>query len=197
MILETNREYEAAAAHFDSAYSYFSRIGSPYADQALEARFRVEDPFVQGHSYLQAGQFSDALAHYRAVLRAHPDLLRGHLFIAQVFSQAGPPDSVEASYRRALAQDPDYADASNGLARHYALLGENLDEALGLSNRSLELDPENAHYLDTLAEIYFRLGRFDEAKVANDQARVNAADEELIESIEERAQRIEAALKGR
>ena len=74
-----------------------------------------------------------------------------------------------------------------------ALQDVHLEKALVYSWQSLGLQPTNPRFLDTLAEIYFRLGRLNEAVEANELARLGAGnDAELLESIQERAERISA-----
>jgi tetratricopeptide (TPR) repeat protein len=195
ILYENRAEFGMAAAHFDSAYSLFSVIGSPYARNAREAFLRVKDPFSLGHLYLSNDKPAEALTAYREALHSNPDSLQGYLFIANLFSQTGPPDSVAAYYRHALAKNPNHAEALNNLAWHYALRNQNLEEAIALSQRSLKLKPQEPYYWDSLAEIYYRLARFTEAKNANDEARKYAKDKNVIKSIEERTQKIEKKLK--
>jgi predicted Zn-dependent protease len=65
-----------------------------------------------------------------------------------------------------------------------------------LSQRSLQLEPESAAYWDTLAEIYYRLNRFQDAKAANDKARSYTKNGDF-KLIDERAEKIEANLTER
>ena len=51
----------------------------------------------------------------------------------------------------------------NNLAWMYAKCGRKLDEALKLAERAVELEPDNATYLDTLAEVEFLRGNRDRA----------------------------------
>jgi tetratricopeptide (TPR) repeat protein len=51
----------------------------------------------------------------------------------------------------------------NNLAWLLARSDVNLDEALKLATRAIELDPENAAFLDTAAEANFRAGNAPEA----------------------------------
>ena len=179
-----------AIAHLDSAYVLFSDMGSPYARNVQIALLQLTDPFFQGLVYFSNQRYTEALAAYREALQAYPDSLQGYQFIVGVFEELGQPDSVAATYRQALAQDPDYATALNNLAWHFALRDENLDEALVLSQRSVELEPEEGSYWDTLAEVYLRRGQLAEAEAANEKARRYAREEGLIKSINERAGRI-------
>lgn len=62
-----------------------------------------------------------------------------------------------------IKQNPEFPDAFNDLAWLYAQNDRNLDEALGLIEQALQQDPDNGAYLDTKAEVLYRLGRFKEA----------------------------------
>lgn len=47
---------------------------------------------------------------------------------------------------------------------------ENLDEALKLIQRAVELRPDDGYILDSLAWAYYRLGRYDEAVAPMERA---------------------------
>jgi tetratricopeptide (TPR) repeat protein len=102
---------------------------------------------------------------------------------------------VALENRAVLAKDPHHATALNNLAWHFALRNENLEEALSLSQNSLALAPNQPNYLDTKAEILLRLGRFAEARQANDAARKLTEDADLRKSLDERAEKIAAKLR--
>jgi Flp pilus assembly protein TadD len=59
----------------------------------------------------------------------------------------------------------------NNLAYMYATLGRNLDEALPLARRAVELRPRNASFLDTLGYVLHRHGDHTEAASVLMQAR--------------------------
>ena len=63
----------------------------------------------------------------------------------------------------AIRTDPAFSEAYNDLAWLYAEEGGNLQEALSLVEQALVIQPRNPSYLDTKAEILFRLGRIREA----------------------------------
>lgn len=75
--------------------------------------------------------------------------------LGNLFYQQGQMDSAIEAFRQTIDLDSLHAGALNNLAWAYAQKKVNLDEALILSKRSLEVDPENPYYLDTIAEIYF------------------------------------------
>jgi tetratricopeptide (TPR) repeat protein len=68
-----------------------------------------------------------------------------------------------ASLKRTIEINPKHADALNYLGYSYADKGVNLEEALSLIQRALELKPGSGYIIDSLGWVYFRLGKIDEA----------------------------------
>jgi tetratricopeptide (TPR) repeat protein len=66
-------------------------------------------------------------------------------------------------YERAIRLTDSAAVYLNNLAYTYAERGINLEHAKMLSERSLQADPKNASYLDTMGWIEFKLGNDHEA----------------------------------
>jgi tetratricopeptide (TPR) repeat protein len=73
-------------------------------------------------------------------------------------------DQAEAEFRRVLKMNPRNASALNYLGYMFADREVNLEEALELIQRAVELEPNNGAYLDSLGWVYYRLGRLDEAE---------------------------------
>lgn len=59
--------------------------------------------------------------------------------------------------------DDGNASGMNSVAYQWAQDDENLEEALILVQKALALDPDNAYYLDTLAWVFYKMGRYEEA----------------------------------
>lgn len=64
---------------------------------------------------------------------------------------------------KSMEENPRHAASYNDLAWVYVEEGKNLDEALRLVDKALELDPNRFQLLDTKAEILYRMGRIEEA----------------------------------
>ena len=62
-----------------------------------------------------------------------------------------------------ITQNPQFGDSYNDLAWLYSDQSMKLDRALELINRALELEPRNYAFLDTKAEVLFKMGRVEEA----------------------------------
>ncbi len=67
-------------------------------------------------------------------------------------------EQFEAAMKAQIATWPKDATALNNLAWMYAKCDRQLDAALPMSQQAVGLAPTSAVYLDTLAEVYFRLG---------------------------------------
>jgi tetratricopeptide (TPR) repeat protein len=86
-------------------------------------------------------------------------------------------EKVEAYFQRAyqrqkarVAEEPGAPVHNNDLAWLLARTGRRLDEAETLAEAAVKAKPEEAAYLDTLAEVKFRLGKIDEAIALEEKA---------------------------
>jgi tetratricopeptide (TPR) repeat protein len=78
--------------------------------------------------------------------------------------QAGLYEKAADLLRKSIALDPaNSAEACNYLGYMWADHNMNLDEAETMINRALEMEPNNASYLDSLGWVQFRKGKFDQA----------------------------------
>ncbi|MGH9721219.1 MAG: tetratricopeptide repeat protein [Bryobacteraceae bacterium] len=73
-------------------------------------------------------------------------------------------DAAEAEFRKVLQGNPQNAGALNYLGYMLADRSVRLDEALGLIQKALALDPDNGAYLDSLGWVYYRLNKLGEAE---------------------------------
>jgi tetratricopeptide (TPR) repeat protein len=78
--------------------------------------------------------------------------------------QAGLYQKAADLLRKSIALDPaNSAEACNYLGYMWADHNMNLEEAEAMIKRALEMDPNNASYLDSLGWVEFRKGKFDQA----------------------------------
>ncbi len=73
------------------------------------------------------------------------------------------PEAV-AAFEKLLKVKPDHAAGLNYLGYMWADRNENLDRALELIQKAVDLDPSNAAYLDSLGWVYFRRGDLEKAE---------------------------------
>jgi tetratricopeptide (TPR) repeat protein len=62
-----------------------------------------------------------------------------------------------------MAIDPRHAEAYNYVGYMYVERNENLEEAIRLISRALEIEPENGYFIDSLGWAYYMQGRYPDA----------------------------------
>ncbi|MCP3918124.1 MAG: tetratricopeptide repeat protein [bacterium] len=94
------------------------------------------------------------------------------------FGEDNYPEAI-AAYKRALEVKPDWTDAMHGLAMAHANGGE-LDEAIRIGNRIVELDGEDPFAHTSLSMFYQRKSAIAEAAGDAEEARamIDAAEKE-------------------
>jgi len=138
-------------------------------------RVRAPDAFAEMRQAMDLeaeGRADEAVVLYRAILEAHPALVRARVNLGNALRAAGRQDEAEAAYRGALEQAPGDVDALNNLAWLLFEEGERLTEAEALARAAaLVAGPDRAAALDTLARILGARGRCREAGEVLDEAR--------------------------
>jgi len=69
------------------------------------------------------------------------------------------------SYEKALKLAPDNALVLNNLAYSLSERGEQLERCLDMAKIAVEKEPDNGAYLDTMGWIYFKMEKYEEARV--------------------------------
>jgi Tfp pilus assembly protein PilF len=122
---------------------------------------------------LQRKEFDDAISLYSEALNhADNDTLRSSLWgaIGDVEHQRNEMKHCFKAYDKALRYHADNAMVLNNYAYFLSLEGRNLERALTMITRALALSQNNSTYLDTMAWVLYKLGRYDEAKKYMQQA---------------------------
>lgn len=83
----------------------------------------------------------------------------------------GKHEEAIAAYRRAIEADPNYTDALHGLARIYQDQNR-LDEAIEISQKLAQLDPDDVLPHTSLSILYQKKGMIPEAEAEANKARV-------------------------
>ncbi|MSS73064.1 MAG: tetratricopeptide repeat protein [Candidatus Latescibacteria bacterium] len=116
-----------------------------------------------GLMYRSLGHPREALKAFEEALEANPDIYQAHAELGVLYYERRDYDRAVQAYKTALRLNPYDARTLNNLAWMYAEQSIHLDEALGLSLLALKLDPGQPAYIDTLAEIYYRMGDREQA----------------------------------
>lgn len=108
--------------------------------------------------------------------------------------------SMQSELERAIKLDPQFADAYSLLALAYRLQG-NLNEAIPVLRKAVELSPRNEQYQLNLAQLYIESGKFDEATSilrvlqASDNAGIATRSSEQLIQVQSFKERARAAAK--
>jgi len=98
-------------------------------------------------------------------------LAEDHYYAAlDLFAEGDHQNAVE-EYRRSLAADPTFTEAMHGLARACQELGM-LEEAIAVSLRIVELDPDDTLAHTSLSILYQKKGMIAEAEAESAKARI-------------------------
>ena len=73
-------------------------------------------------------------------------------------------EKSDSIYNKAMTVDPNDLSILNNYAYSLSERGIRLEEALGMVKKSVEAEPENSSYLDTIGWVYFQLGDYEKAK---------------------------------
>jgi len=73
-------------------------------------------------------------------------------------------DAAEVEFHKVLAIDPNSSSTLNYFGYMLADRGIRLNEALGMIEKAVQLDPTNYAYLDSLGWTYFKLGQYTKAE---------------------------------
>ena len=140
----------------------------------------ADDHFDLGSAYEEQGLQHDAARQYKKALRLDPSDSEAWVASGNVKFKRGDFSRAERDYLRALEVAGDHAGAQNRLAMAYLAQNKKLKEAERLAKTALRQNATLRPYvLDTLAKIYEREGRYDEARATAAEAESAAKDNGL------------------
>jgi tetratricopeptide (TPR) repeat protein len=133
----------------------------------FKENFQLE--FWSGTALIRQKAYKEALLHYtRAELlaRASDPKRLNELFYFEfgaAFERSGDYEQAEKYFQKSLDNSPDFAEALNYLGYMWVEHGKKLQEARGLIEKAVKLEPKNPAYLDSLGWVLFKLGQPKEA----------------------------------
>lgn len=94
----------------------------------------------------------------------YPDFAAGWNLLGEAYSKQGKADGAIASFEKAISLQPDSPATLNNLAWLYAQKSDNLARALRYAEQANEMVKDYPSFLDTLAEVHYRMGETGKAK---------------------------------
>lgn len=118
---------------------------------------------LYGNTLVQLNRAGDALIPLQRAYRIEPGDLNAIVNLGIVYDELQMHSSLDSLFEAALVIYPDNALLLNNYSYSLAERGIRLEEALKMARRAVDLEPENAAYLDTIGWIFYQLGNYKEA----------------------------------
>ena len=156
-----------AAGRFDAAAEVLTQLTRNYPDQPL-AYASLGDVYRQQEKFEAAGRaYSDAITIYP---EGSSILWWLHYSRGITFERLDQWPEAEADFRRALVLNPDHPSVLNYLGYSLVDRGMSYDEALGMIETAVAARPDNGAIVDSLAWVYYKLGRYQDAVTPMERA---------------------------
>ncbi len=104
-----------------------------------------------------------------------------HYYAALDLYAEGQYEQAVAEYQKSIAADSTFADALHGLARAYQDMNK-LDEAIEVSKKIVELEPNEVLAHTSLSILYQKKGMIPEAEAEGNKARILGWKQQLKKS---------------
>jgi tetratricopeptide (TPR) repeat protein/TolB-like protein len=153
-----------------SLLMYMNKKDTFWAQKALGAAQRAEQlkddlpevHFSLGSVYQNTGKTSQAIAELKRGLQLAPNSDTGYLRLGTAYLESGQKEEGIAAYKKAIEVNPYYWVLHLELGTAYFSIGEN-EKALEELKRVTELEPENVTGWNNMANVYERMGRYQES----------------------------------
>jgi Flp pilus assembly protein TadD len=128
------------------------------------------EPEIELASVLRLqGNYRRAIDTLRKAALLQPKDPRPNAMLSSLLEMTNQQQEAKALATKALNQDPNNKAAMNNLAYLLAETGDNLDQALKLSQQAVNGGPKEPYFQDTLGFVYLRKGKNDQAMQIFDQ----------------------------
>ncbi len=111
----------------------------------------------------QMGETEKAVAPLEKALRLEPDHLNSIVALANVYDKLKMWEKCDSLYEAALRLYPDNPLLLNNYSYSLTVRGKDLDRALEMAKKAVQMEPNNGAYLDTMGWIYYQLGDYQKA----------------------------------
>ena len=168
-------EYEKILKADPRDLTVLNTIGDLYARIGDNAR-AIEYFRQVGDAYASDGFTVKAIAVYKKISKLQPSL-EGTLKLAELFTQQGLFNDARAQYLQ--------------VAEEFLRSGD-LEKAIRIFQKTLEMDPENVAMKLRLAEVYLRLGKKNEASTIYGEASQTLRENGQLDAADEVLQKMQA-----
>jgi len=117
-----------------------------------------------GFTLNQLKKDEEAITYLKKALILAPEDMQSLSVLAMIYENRNEFLISDSLYQKALSLDAENILIMNNYAYSLSNRGIRLEESLEMSRKTVEKEPENPSYLDTLGWIYFRIGNYKDAE---------------------------------
>ena len=130
-------------------------------DEEFHNEFSIQ--YLLGSSYQQLEEYDRATIVLRQSLKIYPESRGARHTLAIASDALNYWNESDSLYEGLIATDTNDVQALNNYS--YSLVERNihLNKALSMATKAIELEPENAAYLDTIGWIYYKMNNIEKA----------------------------------
>lgn len=139
--------------------------------------------YLTGNSYYSMGQNREALPFLERALEIAPSDLSTLSNLGLVYDDLKMYPETDRLYEQAFKYHPDNILLLNNYAYHLSERGEKLKEALEMSKKTIEKEPNNSSYLDTYGWILYKLKDYKNAAIYIERAVKVNKNETLLDHL--------------
>jgi tetratricopeptide (TPR) repeat protein len=192
LLVELGVKYADAVLPDDSKEMFDRAIAlDPDGEKVNRARVLYE----LGYSYYSAERYPEAKPYFEKIISDYKDTDyygAGIGGLARTDHKLGNDEAAVAGYYTLVEAEPDDPGTLNGFAWFCSQRGIGLDQALPVALKAVELSDRDPGILDTLAEVYFARGDYENALKIGKEALASDPDDTYFQ---DQVEKYETALK--
>lgn len=173
LIYSAQKKYSLASKEYETIL----KMASNTNPENFEIHTYLAQLFYAQHKYPQA------IEQVNQILQFQTKNVSALFLLGAIYLDSGDKEKAKENFRQALALEPDHDESLNSLAYVYAEEEVNLDDALKMARKAVELDPANGAYYDTLGWVLFKKGLNGQALIALEKALNYIIDPVIYEHI--------------
>ena len=130
--------------------------------EGFEKIFSIQ--YLLGIAYNRFLDSENAIIYFNKALSIEPNSKNALHSLAILYDEKSQWENSDEIYIKLINTDNKDAQAYNNYAYSLVERNVNLDQALEMAKKAIEIEPENPSYLDTIGWVYFKLSDFKKAK---------------------------------
>ncbi|MDD5021551.1 MAG: tetratricopeptide repeat protein [Endomicrobiaceae bacterium] len=161
---ETNPQVVARLGFYYAVKQDFKNAQMKFKQAIATEPLNAEFHYIYSLNFMDMKDYENASKELEKTLFLKSDFNDAKFYLAMANEKLGNYDKTEELLKEILASDPNDVKAMNYLGYFYADRNINLDEAEKLLIHVIELAPNEPAFLDSLAWLYYRTGKYKDAE---------------------------------